>query len=95
MNRLTAAVGLAALLASSGALASNAVSTRWAPLENSMEALLNDGWRITSSAIVRANYESDSRNRFTFTLEKSAKFVICIVDDPGPNDAVSACRALN
>ncbi|MDR7194567.1 hypothetical protein [Luteimonas terrae] len=95
MNKLIAAVGLATSLASFGAFASNAVSTRWTPLENSMEALLNDGWRITSSAIVRANYNSDSRNRFTFTLEKSAKFVICIVDDPALNDAVSACRALN
>jgi hypothetical protein len=95
MKRSGSAVGVALFLASMGVVASEDVPTRWSPLESSMEALLNEGWRITSSGIVRANYQSDSRNRFTFTLEKSSKFVICILDDPVQNDAVSACRALN
>ena len=64
--------------------------TRWAPIEQSMTTLLNEGWRITSHANVQ-----ETVNSFSFVLSKESKVVICIVDSPQPNKAVSRCRALN
>jgi len=65
--------------------------TRWAPIEKSMTTLLNEGWHINSYS----NSTALPDVFFTFLLSKESKVVICIVDNPRPNSAISRCRALN
>ena len=84
------AVVVATALQSAFALAQE-TPTRWAPIEKSMMALLNEGWRITSYT----NSTALPDVFFTFLLSKESKVVICIVDNPRPNNAISRCRALN
>lgn len=66
--------------------------TQWAPIEQSMTALLNEGWRINSHTDAQMPAVPSS---FSFVLSKESKFVICIVAGPQPNKAISRCRALN
>jgi hypothetical protein len=66
--------------------------TRWAPIEQSMTTLLNEGWRINSHTNAQ---EAGQFNSFSFVLSKESKVVICLVDNPQPNKAISRCRALN
>jgi len=66
--------------------------TRWAPIEQSMTALLNEGWRINSHTNAQ---EAGQINSFSFVLSKESKVVICMIDGPQPNKAISRCRALN
>ena len=62
--------------------------TQWAPIEKSLTALLNEGWRIVS-------YSSGDNVAFSFVLMRESKVVICLLNVPKPNDAASRCRALN
>ncbi len=90
-HTLLIAIVAATALQSTFVLAQEA-PTRWAPIEQSMTTLLNEGWRITSHANVQ---EPGTVNSFSFVLSKESRVVICIVDNPQPNKAVSRCRALN
>lgn len=88
MKRLLLLAGLLANLLLGPFASAQEARTQWAPIEKSLTALLNEGWRIIS-------YSSGDNLVFSFVLMRESKVVICLLNVPKPNDAASRCRALN
>ena len=88
---LLLAVLVANLIHSSIASAQEA-RTEWVPLAKSLTVLLNEGWRIISHVQSRTDQTHD---QYSFVLAKENKVVICLINNPQVNNAISRCRALN
>jgi hypothetical protein len=89
MKRLLLVAGLLVTLLQGLFASAQEARTQWAPIEKSLRALLNEGWRIISHS------SSDNNLAFSFVLMRESKVVICLFNVPKPNDAASRCRALN
>lgn len=91
MKRTFLLAGLVVTLLCGPVASAQDTRTQWTPIEKSMTALLNEGWRLISHSDT-----SDSYHRaFSFVLSKENKLVICLIDKPEANNAASICRALN
>lgn len=87
MKRLLLFAGLLVNLLQGPIASAQDVPTQWAPIEKSLTALLNEGWRIVGSSSESVSY--------TFVLMRESRVVTCVLIAPKPNNATSRCRALN
>jgi hypothetical protein len=105
MKRTLLLAGLVVKLLYAPVASAQEARTQWTPIEKSLTALLNEGWRVIShsggpvvatvtspDAVV---YTTQSTYSLSFVLMRESKVAICLVDGPEPNNANSRCRALN
>jgi hypothetical protein len=76
--------------------------TTWEPVGMTLNQLLNSGWQISGHSVYRvatspgaSGYRPYDETQYSFILTKNGKYVICLVLDPRPSMATSACRKLN
>jgi hypothetical protein len=76
--------------------------TTWEPVGMTLNQLLNSGWQISGHSVYRvatspgaSGYRPYDETQYSFLLTKNGKHVICLVLDPRPSMATSACRKLN
>jgi hypothetical protein len=70
--------------------------TQWTPIEKSLTALLNEGWRIISHSEGQPVIANASvRSTYSFVLMRESKVAICLIYEPEINNTNSRCRALN
>jgi hypothetical protein len=81
--------------------AASPVNTVWEPVNVSLAQLLSSGWRILGHSNYRVatspapGYTPYDETQFSFVLNKNSDYIICLIPDPRPSNAKSACRKLN
>jgi hypothetical protein len=106
MKRTLLLAGLVVQLLYAPVASAQEARTQWTPIEKSLTALLNEGWRIISHSggpVVATVTSTDAviyktistTYSLSFVLMRESKVAICLVDGPEPNNASSRCRALN
>ncbi len=96
MKRTLLLAGLVASILYGPIVSAQGTSTQWTPVERSMTALLNEGWRVISHSQSQAVDSHDNIfTAFSFVLMKESKVMICLFDRPTPDNATSRCRSLN
>jgi hypothetical protein len=66
-----------------------AQTTKWERVDKTLEALLNEGWRIES---YNPRLARNERRLHTFVLSHASKYVLC---DVSPDTKYSSCFAIN
>jgi hypothetical protein len=74
--------------------------TTWSIVGKSLTELLDSGWTIighSSYRVVIAPYTNGAVDEAThsFILHKNGKYIDCLIKNPSPGNAYSACRQLN
>ncbi len=74
-----------------------AQATKWERVDKTLEALLNEGWRIESYNSRLEQNTQNGRQTHTFVLTHASKYVLCDVflDQNTPRARVSTCFAIN
>jgi hypothetical protein len=75
-------------------------TTKWEDAQMSLSQLLDSGWQVAGHGTNRVAANSNAGNGFdvktySFLLTKNGKYVICIIENPGPPQATDKCRKLN
>jgi hypothetical protein len=75
-------------------------TTKWEDAQMSLNQLLDNGWQIAGHGTNRVAANSNTGNGFdvktySFLLTKNGKYVICILENPGPPQTTDKCRKLN
>lgn len=73
----------------------NSRATEWAPVDKSLTALLDEGWKIISFNDYQTEMFSQNVSAYTFILSNGGKYILCFIENPEINNANSKCRALN
>jgi hypothetical protein len=71
-------------------------TTKWERVDKTLEALLNEGWRIESYNSRLEQNAGNGRQTHTFVLTHASKYVLCDVFlDQTLRARVSTCFAIN